>query len=253
MKAYNKSLKLISTMALSLAVTTVCFAQSSDQGEDTQIDEIIVRGTTISDKHEGLEAFRNGDFEKAEIEFEQEFKSLKRAKSNLENSAIAADISFDRAQAQGQAGVGGLGSGGPGGGPPPSASAVATPDLGMTGNFKSKRSKGRFILNDGEVTQEDFAFTKYMSGLSEIKLGKYDEAKKSLKSSVNFDKSNYDARMRLGLLYVLENDFDKAADQLEALEKLRTKCKAKMCEEYDDILSSARTLAKGITDKLSNQ
>ena len=253
MEAYIKILKLSSGLALSLVVTSFSFAQSSDQNQDSQIDEIIVKGTTIWDSHEGLEAFRNGDFEKAEIEFEQEFKSLKRAKSNLENSAIAADVSFDRAQAQGQAGIGGVGSGGPGGGPPPSASTTVTPDLGVTGNFKSKRAKGRSVLNDGQVTQQDFAFTKYMSGLSEIKLGKFEEAKKSLKSSINFDKGNYDARMRLGLLYVLENDFDKAADQLEALEKLRTKCKVKSCEEYEGILNSAQTLAKGITDKLSIQ
>lgn len=253
MKVY-RPIQMISTgLILSLASTSFSFAQSSDQTEDAQIDEIIVKGTTVFDRHEGLKAFRNGDFEKAEIEFEQEFKSLKRAKSNLENSAIAADISFDRAQAQGQAGIGGLGSGGPGGGPPPSANAIVTPDLGVTGTFKSRRSKGRSVLNDGKVTQEDFAFTKYMSGLSEIKLGKYEEAKKSLKSSINFDKGNYDARMRLGLLYVLESDFDKAADQLEALEKLRTKCKDKSCDEYDNILNSARTLAKGITDKLSIQ
>lgn len=246
-------IKAFAGLAISVVSTTASYAQTTDTSETSDMDEIIVKGTTIWDSHDGLEAFRNGDFEKAEIEFEQEFKSLKRAKSNLENSAIASDLSFDRAQAQGLAGIGGGGAGGPGGGPPPAASANVTPDVGVTGSFKSRRSEGRSVLNDGKVTQEDFAFTKYMSGLSEIKLGKYEEAKKSLKSSIHFDKGNYDARMRLGLLYILENDFDKAADQLEALEKQRTKCKNKGCEEYDRILNSAQTLAKGITDKLSIQ
>lgn len=247
---YSLSIAFFSAFAIAVSAQD---STSSESASGEPVDEIIVRGTTVWESHEGLDAFKKGDFEKAEIEFEKEFKSLKRAQSSRENAAIAADIGFDRAQDIGQASVGGGGSGGPGGGPPPQASNVTVPDLGVNGNFSSRRSQGQTVLNDGRVTQEDFAFSKYMSGLSEIKLGKYAEAKKSLKSSLNFDKGNYDARMRLGLLYVLENDFDKAADQLEALEKQRAKCETKNCDEYDNILTSAKTLAKGITDKLKAQ
>jgi len=256
MKITSSSFKYAMGLAFITAMAIPAAAQDSTTSSDSSgdpMDEIIVSGSTVWESHDGLEAFRNGDFEKAEIEFEKEFKSLRRAKSGQENAAIAADIGFDRAQAIGQASVGGGGSGGPGGGPPPQATNVNAPDTGINGNFNSRRSKGQTVLNDGRVTQEDFAFSRYMAGLSEIKLGKYAEAKKSLKSSLSFDKKNYDARMRLGLLYVLENDFDKAADQLESLEKQRSKCKAKSCDEYDAILTSAKTLAKGITDKLNIQ
>lgn len=255
MNPFSKFFTSTLTISVLILAAIPANAQSPEESESKSetIDEIIVRGTTAWEGHDGMDAFRAGDFEKAEIEFEKEFKTLKRAESARYNSAVSASLGIDRAEATGQAGVGGLGSGGPGGGPPVDAGNVSAPDLGVSGNFSNRRSKGKNLLNDGKVTEKDFAFTKYMSGLSEIKLGKYEEAKASLKTSVKFDKKNYDARMRLGLLYVLENDFDKAADQLEALEKIRVKCKAKSCEEYEEILGSAKTLAKGITDKIQTQ
>jgi len=252
--------KIISKFKAGIALSMLMFApviaiaqdsETTDEERSEAIDEIIVRGTTAWEGHDGMDAFRAGDFEKAEIEFEREFKSLRRAESAKYNAAAEADIAYDRAQAIGNSVQGGTPSG-PGGVVPQTA-GVSTPDLGIGGDFKNKRAKGANMLNDGKVTDYDFGFTKYMSGLSEVKLGKYKEAKKSFKTSIKYDKTNYDARMRLGLLYVLENDFDKAADQLEAIEKQRKKCKAKSCEEYDEILNSAKTLAKSITDKLNPQ
>ncbi len=250
MTIINSILKVSIGLSVLLLSPAFSYAQDSDV-DDESIDEIIVRGTTAWEGHDGMDAFRAGDFEKAEIEFEREFKSLRRSESSRYNAAVAADIGYDRAQNVGASAVGGTPSGP--GGAIPQTSGVSTPDLGLSGDFKNKRAKGANMLNDGRVTDYDFGFTKYMSGLSEVKLGKYAEAKKSFKTSIKYDKTNYDARMRLGLLYVLENDFDKAADQLEALEKQRAKCKAKSCEEYEAILSSAKTLAKGITDKLNQQ
>jgi len=194
----------------------------------------------------------SGDFVKAEIEFEQEFKSLRRAESAKYNAGVDASLGFDRAEAVGQSGLGGLSASGPGSSVPLTTNG-GTPDLGVTGRFSNKYKKGKNLLNDGKVTEEDFAFTKYMAGLSELQLGKYEEAKKSFKRSVGYNGRNYDARMRLGLLYVVERDFDKAANQLEALEKMRLKCKKKDCDDYDAILKSAATLAQGISGNLKTQ
>ena len=226
-------------------------AQTSEESMEEPMDEIIVEGRRLWEGHDGMEAFWAGDFETAEIEFEQEFKSLRRAESARYNAGVQAALGIERAEAVGQASVGGLSPTGPGGAPP--AVSTTTPDLGMAGSFKGKRSKGRNLLNDGVVTDEDFAFTKYMSGLSELQLGKNLEAKDSLKTSVDFDGRNHDARMRLGLLYLQERNFDKAADQLEALDKLRTKCQKKSCPEYDEILQSASTLATNITNIINSQ
>jgi len=119
-------------------------------------------------------------------------------------------------------------------------------------NFNGKRAIGKNLLNDGKITDMDFAFTKYMSGLSELQLGKYVEAKKSLKSAVFYNRENFDARMRLGLLYLIEGDIEKSADQLEALENIRVKCKKKSnCAEYDEILEAASTLATSISNAIN--
>jgi len=58
--------------------------------------------------------------------------------------------------------------------------------------------------------------------------------------------------MRLGLLYVIEGDIEKSADQLEALENIRVKCKKKSnCAEYDEILEAASTLATSISNAIN--
>jgi len=220
---------------------------------DEYIDEIIVEGIRSWEGHDGMDAFRAGDFETAEIEFEQEFKSLRRRENAREAAAFSAEIGADRFQDINNAAVGGQSFGGPGGGGGTVSQLPGTPDLAVDARFSGKRAKGKNLLNDGVVNYEDFAFTKYMSGLSELQLGKYDQAKDSFKKSVSFYGKNYDARMRLGLLYVVQRDIDKAADQLEALDKLRIRCQKKSCEDYQDILDSSKTLASAITKAISTQ
>lgn len=247
-------------------ILSVCFSISDAQAQqspsnvnDTEaelaepVDEIIVEAQRSWAGHDGMDAFWAGDYEAAEIEFEREFLSLRRATSARENAAISAELNADRASSSAEFGSsGGQSTNGPGG--VPVSTGPVNVDLGVGGSFSGKRSKGgRNLLNDGVTTDEDFAFTKYMSGLSELKLKKYSEAKKSLKRSVNFDGRNYDARMRLGLIHVMDEEYDKAADQLEKLDKMRVKCKKLSCPEYDEILNAASTLAKNITKNLSKQ
>jgi len=252
-----KSSKYCLAAIIALSSFSLSVAQEAEpntpQEVEEYIDEIIVEGMRSWEGHDGMDAFSAGDYETAEIEFEQEFKSLRRRDSARENAALSADIGFDRAQSIGDASVGGQSSGGPGGSSAAFSQTGGTPDLGIEGGFSSKRSKGRNILNDGNLNYEDFAFTKYMSGLSELQLGKYEEAKDSFKRSLSFNGRNYDARMRLGLLHIVQRNLDKAADQLEALEKLRIKCEKKSCNDYQEILESSKILANSITKAIQSQ
>lgn len=216
----------------------------------TTFDEVVVEGRANWTGHEGMSAFLSGDFAKAELIFEREFISLKRAENGRYNAANDAALSLSRSTNTSQglnnstaAASNGLGAVSPSGN---LTSVNSTPNANTAGNSKI----GRNILNDGKLTYQDFALTKYMSGLSEIKLGKYEEAKKSLESSLHHDKGNADARMRVGLLYLLENNYDRAADHLEALETQRVKCKRISCDEYDEIMEAASTLASEITRKI---
>jgi len=230
--------------------------QSPEDTEPTQtnsIDEIFVDDKAGWAGHKGMDAFFNGDFETAEIIFEKEYISLKRAENGRYNAAVDAALSINRAGviAQGSsnaasAAIGGQGNLG-------SSVNQALVNSNISGSFSNRRKKGRNILNDGILTEKDFALTKYMSGLSELKLGKYKEAKKSLKTSLHFYKGNSDARMRLGLLYLKEGNYEKAADHLEKLERSRSKCKKRGCEEYDEILEAASILATEITKKIHHK
>lgn len=220
------------------------------QLEDTALDTIIVTGTANWAGHKGMDAFIAGDFKTAEIIFEREFISLKRAENGRYNAAVDNALSINRASNTAQATSNATASNGAGG--PSLSNNLAASSANISGNASSNRKTGRNILNDGVLSPQDFAFTKYMSGLSEIKLGKYQEAKKSLKTSLFHMSDNPDGRMRLGLIYLMEDDFDKAAKQLEKLEKRRVKCKKVDCDEYAEILESASILATQISNKIRN-
>jgi|GEM_PF-6591013 len=254
----HRPIKFIVLTTVGLLSCSMAFGQQEstepESSVEEPIDEVIAEGRRAWEGHDGMEAFWNGDFETAEIEFEQEFKSLKRFESARYNAAVDSALAIDRANNSAQSsGSGGQVINTPGGSVAVQSQNNAASNVAYTSQFRNKRGKGKNLLNDGQVTEEDFGFTKYMAGLSELQLGKNDEAKKSFKSSVFYDGDNYDARMRLGLLYLQDRNFDKAADQLEAIEKLRVKCKKKSCTEYDEILQSASTLAQNLTNVINSK
>jgi hypothetical protein len=241
-------------LVLALSLTPVSNAQESSDTVATEDDEVVAYGKKNWGHHEGMKAFFDGDFETAEIEFEKEFLGLKRGESAKENAAIdAANQSFRADLAGSVTGTSGGSSGGPGGGPAQGFDSIGSIDAGFASNFRKKRGTGRSTLTDGKVTYEDFAFSKYMAGLSEIKQGKISEAKKSLKQSLGHDYTNFDAQMRLGLIYVQEKDYDKAAKHLTNIDKLRRKCKIKSCDDKDFIDNAAVVLAKAITTSVEAQ
>jgi len=263
MKKFTTRLSISTALTVALLLTAPpSFAQISEDDsnnpstaqtsnempsvETSVEDEIISYGTIITGQHDGMDAFFRGDFETAEIEFENEFKGLRRFESARENAANDAALSADRAEMQATAGnnLSSSVNSRNAGASSQSAGNALSANSGVTSNFISRRREGRTVLTDGEVTYEDFGFTRYMSGLSEIKLGKYDEARVSLKQSLRYDESNYDARMRLGLLAIMEADFEAAADQLEKIDKQRRRCLRLACDDLDSLRDATITLAR---------
>lgn len=238
---------LLITVCLAVGSVETAKAQENTSAGQTKPEEIIVKGTKNSGWSKGMDAYLSGDFSTAEIEFERNFRSLKRVERARENAIRDTALGLDRADTFNSAG-GTTGStvSTPNGSAQVQSSAGNAPAFGVAGNYANNARGGGSILTDGKITQKDFAFSKYMSGLSEIKLGKLEEARTSLKSSVKYDGTNFDARMRLGLLYVQKLDFKNAGKQLEALDKLSKKCKKKACDDLKDINSSSVTLATAI-------
>lgn len=246
---------------LLFCATTPAYAQDSQtsnseiisapeaESNNEIIDEVIVTGQSNWSGHKGMTAFQAGDYATAEIEFERNFISLKRNQNALYNTAAEASVNINRSNNISQSfSATGQNSAGSAAG---SATSTVNGNTAPTGSFSTSGKKGKNILNDGILSDQDFALTKYMSGLSELQLGKYKEAKKSLKTSLSYYSNNPDAHMRLGLIYLTENNIDKAAKHLERLEKMRIKCQKRECESYDRILQSASTLAEHITNTIN--
>ena len=220
--------------------TVVVDVPSIDIPED---DGIVSYGTINLDQHEGLKAFFDGDFEKAEIEFEHEFRGLRRHQRAFENSVQDAALAADRSLTMAAAGV-------TAGASTSNGNPVLTPVFGSSNaapKVMNKRGDGNTVLTDGEITYEDFGFSRYMAGLSEIKLGKFEEARDSLETSLFHDDTNFDARMRLGLLDILDRDFKAAAKQLKKIDKQRRRCERLSCDDLDELRNAAVVLAKEIT------
>lgn len=255
----------ISSLSLVLMVATPVNAQVSKDAEPNTpaatsteynyVDEIIAIGQKAPSNHPGMRAFFDGDFVKAEISFEREFLKLKRDITTRENAAFQATNSRIRTENLSNTTSATSSSANTSSNVNSSSSSQANSaiNLNLRNNLKDKGKPSRGIFTDGKVNDDDFSFSKYMAGLSQLQLGKFDEAEKSFKTSLFFDSKNYDARLRLGLLHLRNRDYEKAAKQLEKIDKIRGKCVKKKCDDRKFINDAAFELATEITKIAKSQ
>jgi len=197
---------------LSLGVLSVApvWAQEAEP-----VDEIISRGSIQQDP--AMSALHAGDFATAEIEFDKNAFCALRAERNFisgletaRDSSITANVAAD---AVGPPQV----TGGQGGvsiaeaGPPPAAQFNSS-------NFKKNKSATK-------RTCEDRGFQLYMKGLSQLKLGKREEAIESLARAAAMRKNLYDAHFRLSLFAYQDGEIRKAKKELKKLRKLQSRYK----------------------------
>ena len=190
------------------------WAQDTDSDKAKSVDEIIARGTIQTDP--AMSAWHAGDYATAEIEFDKNAFCALRAErlffagvESARDSSITANIAADSVGPS-------LGAGGQGGvAAPPNNSSTLAPQFNSSpfGNNESATKR----------TCEDRGFQLYMRGLSQLKLGKMAEAKKSLSRAANMRKNLYDAHFRLGLMEYQDGNLKEAQKQLKKLKKLKTK------------------------------
>ncbi|WP_156811844.1 tetratricopeptide repeat protein [Robiginitomaculum antarcticum] len=197
-------------------------------------DEIIATGTVQRDP--AISAFIAGDYATAEVEFERNAFCALRAERNFvagveaaRNSSITAQIEAD-AVAPVQPTISGAGgSVTPAATPPP----TATPDI-RSQNFKKNESTT-------QRSCEDRGFQLYMAGLSQIKLGKLEDAKATLYRATNIRRDISDAYFRLALLEYQDGNLDKAKAQLRKLKTMQARCKR--CDYRNEIDEQVTYLA----------
>lgn len=201
---------LMSLLALSPISQAPAFAQDSDQ-----IDEIISRGSIQRDP--AMSAWHAGDYATAEVEFEKNAFCALRVERNFTSGLETARDNSIRSNVQADAvsppqvtrGQGGVAVSSPG--PAPSAQYNSS-------NFKTDDSATR-------RTCEDRGFQLYMKGLSQLKLGKREMAKKTLARAAGMRKNLYDAHFRLSLLAYQDGDIKEAKSELKKLKKLQSRYK----------------------------
>jgi len=245
-----KPLLLSTALIIGLMISAPAISQDEDM---PQIDEDVI--TVIGRKSESglkaMQAFNMGDYETAEIEFERHFDALKRTDRATKRAArVGSDAQISGIIA---AGPGALGTSG-GASAPGSAPSVDV-SVSNSASASNAATQSATLRNasrqDLEVGYEDFAFARYMTGLSQIQLGKFAEAKESLRESVKHNYRNYDAQMRLGLLELRDGEALDARERLIRLDKMRQACDNR-CEDAAELRNATLTLARALTDATAN-
>lgn len=219
--------KFLATLAVSL-LTTASFASaqslsneqetSSVAGADLErvLPEVEVRGFGLKSWVRGLNAYQQGDFELAEKEF-------KVTRNVTARSVLSSSFAGDGST------IGGL------------ASLSQAPLSIRGGSADIPGSLTSTSLNFD--SRDEHSMVSYAVGASLIKQGKYAEAKPYFSSAVGYDRNNHDARMRLGLIHLLEGDTQKAERRLRQLTRY---CDALDCTGEDSLSVSVRTLTSAI-------
>lgn len=230
-----KSLTLTSFLAASLLAVSTALIPAAAFAQTPPVEDEVVTTGTIRGGDPAMGAFFRGDFETAEIEFQKNFRRLKRADMNLRdniasvgNTAITGEV---------QNGLGATSSGGGG--------AAASTGADTSINYGSLTMRAQ---RDGEgvTSGTDMGFQLYMTAMSQLKLRKYEEARENFKTAIAMNKSLYDARLRLGLLDLRAGDIDGARQQLRRLDGQLRKCND-ACDEVVEMRAAREVLSSAIT------
>ena len=189
-------------------------ASTAVQGEEQQV--VVVEAWR---RDRALDAFLRGDFATAEVEFQKNVRCIRRSELQLEYSLRQASIEMYRA-----------------------SSLMNAPNI-------------RNLPQRPEEIRERTCFAKewqlYMIGLSQIQLGRFADAKKSLRTVTRLSKEDllFDAHYRVGLLELLDGDVESADRRLAHLISMNRSCQARRrCEVGADLEAATAYLTRAVAD-----
>lgn len=228
-----------STATAGLMVIGLCFvpahAQTDNQSPSAPpalqterlLPEIEVRGGPRSWR-KGLAAYNRGDYPEAERHFRSYRNQLDASLLDINPNSV-------------------------GGGSFPGGIGAINFNPGIQVNRVSAGSASRIRENEREragapqagisQAEDSRARASYAVGASLLKQGKFSEARRYFASAVGQDHTLHDARLRLGLIALLENDRNKAARRLQQLENW---CSSLTCDGTDELSTSVQTLRNAI-------
>jgi len=218
-----------------IAFTLACFSLAPlTHAQQTQIEDEVIATGTIRGGDPAMGAFFSGDFETAEIEFQKNFRRIKR--DNMQTRHNAASASSTTFTSEIIAGPGA--TSGNGGGANNVQSNTVPQSLGTIAG-RAQRT------GEGALSGTDLGFQKYMIAMSQLQLRKYDEAKENFKTAITMNKSLYDANLRLGLLEMRDGNLEAAQKMLQRLNKQVKRCR-NVCKERIELTEAQQTLATAL-------
>ena len=210
------------------ATNSATNSTTNSTGETAQEDEVVSFGTRVQNDP-AMSAWNAGDYATAEVEFDKNAFCALRAERGFSagvqtarDASILGDVFADSVGTPSP-------TGGPGGVseiPQAPTGNVAT-DVRIDNGTRSNRD------NPLRRTCEDRGFQVYMKGMSQLKLGKIEDAKDAFYQATNLNRQLYDAHFRLSLLEYQAGDLDKANKEANALRRLQSRCRR--CDAKDEI------------------
>jgi len=203
-----------------LATTALAQDSSSTEPEDVVIATGRVQGTDPA-----MSAFINGDYETAEIEFKKNYSQLIR-QENFRDQSLR--------QTQNNATTQQIINGPPTPGSQGGQLANSSTPNGFDVRGLNQRAKREKDSASRIGSGDNLGYQLYMTGMSQLQLKKYVEAKTSFKRAIRRTKSLHDARLRLGLLEMRDGNIEAAQAQYTKLLKAKKTCKSR-CDRVEAI------------------
>lgn len=210
-------LKPVLAAILLMGLSTVFMAHAQeDSSEDDErvLDSVVVTGVQ---NDEAMAAFRAGEYAEAEVGFLDNARCAHRRERNLSAAIDSARSSSFRTDIN----------------PAQPNGASNTP-----GN----------IAQPVKRTCAHRGFQVYMAGLSQIQLGKPEEARQSFKKATVLSKILYDAHYKLALMALLDGDQKTAERQLNKINGILKRCRR--CPARQEILDRQAHLEKALNGEV---
>ncbi|MCR9193739.1 MAG: hypothetical protein NXH88_03350 [Hyphomonas sp.] len=240
-KRFLSTIAVATAISLAAPIATAQDEAPESESEDRVLDTVEVVGVQ---NDAAMAAFRAGDYETAEIEFLDNAMCALRRERNVRASVDNAQINAQRAEVfTNAAGVdSGASSRGANAG-----SGQTTP----TGVAATDGVAARNLRNTYDRTCDARGRQLYFAGLSQIQLGKTNEALRSFEKATASSRILYDAHYKIGLIKLLTGDTNKAKSELQKMEGILKRCRD--CEAKQEIVDRIDHLSKAINGEVSLQ
>jgi tetratricopeptide (TPR) repeat protein len=255
MKTSLKYAPNVATLLAAIVLSCPLAVAQNTQQEQNKNDEKDLERITISAKggDVAMQAFYSGNFELAEIKFkENEDCALRKERdtraffNDVTTSQVNQDVSNSVSNVGGSINMGNAND----------ASRIMTESNAARANSNSATvlPSTKAVVRESirENTCEDAAFQIYMKGMSQLKLGRADEAEENFERSVSLSETLYDAHYRLALVKILRNDNEGAKEHLAAIKRiLKRRCTA--CGVREEIVAMADFIQGALDGKVRLQ